>query len=97
MNMICERNSPEKKRMCYCDSLDAQWKSEQGYAPGFCGVCERCGEPGHTQHFPGPVPYTGAWCDRCVKIVAYTWIFRNPVFLLFALLALIILVVRLFD
>jgi hypothetical protein len=24
------------------------------------------------QHFPGPVPYTGAWCDHCVKIVPWT-------------------------
>jgi hypothetical protein len=25
------------------------------------------------------MPYTGAWCDRCVKIVAWTWPLKNPV------------------
>ncbi len=45
-------------RACYC-------------TPGqtSCGTCERCGEPGHTRHYPGPVPSTGAWCDRCYRIV----------------------------
>jgi len=44
------------QRACYC-------------APGetSCGICERCGVPGHTRHFPGPVPVTGAWCDRCYR------------------------------
>jgi hypothetical protein len=79
MNPTCERTPA--KRQCYCDSLSAEWKAEQGYAEGFCGVCERCGKPGHTQHFPGPLPYTGSWCDRCVKIVSVTWIFKNPVVL----------------
>ena len=86
-----------KKRMCYCDSLDSEWKAARGYAPGFCGVCERCGKPGHTQHFPGPVPYTGAWCDRCVKIVAFTWIFRNPVFIFFCLFVVLYFIHRLFK
>ncbi len=47
-------------RHCYC-------------APGqaSCGTCERCGLPGHTRHFPGPVPVTGAWCDRCYRIVGW--------------------------
>jgi hypothetical protein len=73
--------------MCYCDSLSAEWKAMPDYQEGYCGVCERCGKPGHTQHFPGPVPYTGAWCDRCVKIVAYTWFLKHPVGL-FALLVI---------
>lgn len=89
MKPTCER--PEKKRMCYCDSLSAEWKAQQGYPDGFCGTCERCGKPGHTQHFPGPVPYTGAWCDRCVKIVAFTWPFKNPVILgIFAIVAIVL-------
>lgn len=79
MKPICRPSS--EKRQCYCDSLSPEWKAEQGYPEGFCGICERCGKPGHTQHFPGPVPYTGAWCDKCVRIVAYTWVFRNPVVL----------------
>lgn len=28
-----------------------------------CGTCLVCGKPGHACHFPGPLPYTGAWCD----------------------------------
>lgn len=84
--------SSQKKRMCYCDSFSAEWKAEQGLPEGFCGVCERCGAPGHTQHFPGPVPYTGAWCDRCVRIVAVTWIFRNPV-ILFILVTLAVFII----
>jgi hypothetical protein len=46
------------ERACYCSPGDIS-----------CGICERCREPGHTRHFPGPVPYTGAWCDRCYRIV----------------------------
>ena len=48
-------------RGCYCGPGDE-----------FCGTCERCGRPGHTRHFPGPLPYTGAWCDRCYRIVGWT-------------------------
>ncbi len=70
---------PAKKRACYCDSLTAETRRERNLPDGYCGVCERCGRPGHTQHFPGPVPYTGAWCDRCVRIVALTWPLKNPV------------------
>jgi hypothetical protein len=66
------------QRQCYCGSLDAAFLREQKIPEGFCGICERCGQPGHTQHFPGPVPYTGAWCDRCVRIVALTWPLRSP-------------------
>lgn len=70
------------KRNCYCEL----WKTkpeilrEQGVPEGFCGMCERCGQPGHTSHYPGPVPYTGSWCDRCYRILAWTWPFRVPVY-----------------
>ena len=53
--------------------------SQQGIPEGYCGICERCGKPGHTQHFPGPIPYTGSWCDHCVRIVGWTWLFTTPV------------------
>jgi len=66
------------KRQCYCASLDAGSRREQNLPDGYCGICERCGAPGHTQHFPGPLPYTGAWCDRCVRIVTLTWPLKNP-------------------
>jgi hypothetical protein len=53
------------KRNCYCgvwDTNPAAFEAE-GYPVGFCGMCEVCGAPGHTRHHPGPVPYTGCWCD----------------------------------
>ena len=40
-------------KSCYCRPGDK-----------FCGKCEVCKQPGHTRHYPGPVPYTGAWCDQ---------------------------------
>ena len=55
-----------QKRGCYCD----KWETNPavfeslGYPRGYCGFCEVCGQPGHTQHFPGPIPYSGCWCDR---------------------------------
>jgi hypothetical protein len=67
-----------RERNCYCGLWDTNpaMYEERGYPLGFCGKCERCGAPGHTRHFPGPVPYTGAWCDRCYRIVAWTSPFR---------------------
>lgn len=50
-----------EERNCYC-----------GEGETSCGTCERCGAPGHTRHFPGARPYTGAWCDRCYGIVGWT-------------------------
>lgn len=85
---------PESKgnpRQCYCASLSAESRREQNIPDGFCGICERCGAPGHTQHFPGPIPYTGAWCDRCVRIVALTWPLKNP--LVWAALAIVAIIV----
>ena len=41
-------------RACYCKRGES-----------YCGTCEDCGRPGHTSHFPGAVPYTGAWCESC--------------------------------
>lgn len=73
-----DRASSARPRACYCGSLDRVFLAEKNIPEGFCGICERCGKPGHTQHFPGPVPYTGAWCDRCVRIVALTWPLKNP-------------------
>jgi O-acetyl-ADP-ribose deacetylase len=52
-------------RMCYCDLWEKSPDTlrQQGVPPGYCGLCEKCGMPGHTRHFPGPIPYTGSWCD----------------------------------
>jgi hypothetical protein len=68
-----------RKRNCYCSvwgTNPATFKKDD-LPEGFCGKCERCGELGHTRHFPGPVPYTGAWCDRCYRILSWTWPFRS--------------------
>ena len=48
------------ERNCYC---------KQGQT--YCGKCEICGALGHTSHFPGPVPYTGSWCDDCYIILRH--------------------------
>jgi hypothetical protein len=52
-------------RHCYCGlwRKDPSVLEAQGIPRGFCGLCDRCGEPGHTRHFPGALPYTGSWCD----------------------------------
>jgi len=67
--------SDANKRMCYCDALrkkDPDYLKKQGIPDGFCGTCEKCGKPGHIRHHPGSVPYTGAWCDRCYRILTWT-------------------------
>jgi hypothetical protein len=68
-----------RTRGCYCAVWDTEpgTYAKLGYEIGFCGTCERCGSPGHTRHYPGPVPYTGAWCDRCFRILAWSWPFRS--------------------
>jgi len=53
-------------RGCYCRPGDVT-----------CGTCERCGRPGHARHFPGPVPYTGAWCDPCYRLVGLAYLART--------------------
>lgn len=69
-----------RKRDCYCGLWDSnpQHFTNHQLPQGFCGVCDRCGAPGHTRHFPGPVPVTGAWCDRCYQIVCWTWPLYTP-------------------
>lgn len=41
-----------RPRNCYCRD-----------GATHCGTCQVCGKPGHAGHFPGPLPYTGSWCD----------------------------------
>jgi hypothetical protein len=52
---------------CYCDLWDKapEVLEAQGVRRGYCGICGDCGAQGHTRHYPGPVPFTGAWCDAC--------------------------------
>src|SRR5512138_1645413 len=49
---------------CYCDlwSTSPATLEKQGVPRGYCGLCDVCGAPGHLLHFPGSVPFTGAWC-----------------------------------
>lgn len=79
---------------CYCGVWDKNpaLYEKLGYPLGFCGICERCGVPGHTRHFPGPIAYTGSWCDRCYRILAWTWPFRTvPGWIALFSLALVVL------
>lgn len=69
-------------RNCYCRPGETS-----------CGTCDRCGAAGHTRHFPGPVPYTGAWCDRCYTIVGRTYLIKRIVYPL-GIAAAIALVIR---
>ncbi len=54
---------------CYCElwEKDPGVLEDQGIPPGYCGICTHCGAPGHTRHYPGPVPVTSAWCDECYR------------------------------
>jgi hypothetical protein len=82
--MHYDTSDSDNPRGCYCGlwKTNPDFLREQQCAEGFCGNCERCGAPGHTRHFPGPLPRTGAWCDRCYRIVAWNWPLTHPVFLL---------------
>ena len=54
------------ERGCYCGLWEKSPKTleDQGVPRGYCGLCMVCGKPGHLRHFPGAVPFTGAWCDK---------------------------------
>lgn len=86
-SMPADAPTPSKapnERSCYCDGLDSEFRRTHNLPDGYCGLCERCGQPGHTRHYPGPMPYTGAWCDRCYRILAWTWPLRLPAILIMA-------------
>lgn len=63
-------NNNQNKRECSCDDIDDEYRRENRITDGFCGICEDCGKPAHTQRFPGYEPRYGAWCDGCFKMVA---------------------------
>jgi len=73
------------KQDCYCNSFDDEYRKKNKIPDGYCGLCDICGKPGHTQHFPGSVPYTGTWCDRCLQIVARNHKIKSAIFLLIIL------------
>ncbi len=55
------------EQYCYCGLWEEDPKhfERRGIPRGVCGMCDSCGAPGHTRHYPGPVPVTGSWCDTC--------------------------------
>lgn len=78
------------ERACYCGLWETKPEAlrEQGVPDGFCGMCQNCGQPGHTRHYPGSVPYTGAWCDACFAKLARRSRLRIPVLMAIGLVVL---------
>jgi hypothetical protein len=68
-----DRHANAEHRDCYCDldSSDGTAAATSEVPPGFCGVCDVCGRPGHTRHFPGTAPVTGTWCDTHYRRTAW--------------------------
>jgi hypothetical protein len=81
---------------CYCSLWETHPKTleDQGIPPGYCGLCDVCGAPGHMRHFPGAAPYTGAWCRRHYRRAMWlhplgrggAWIWLAGLFSILALL-----------
>ncbi len=46
------------KMNCYCKKSDPEFTKNE-----YCGICEICGELGHTCAHPR-LPVTGAWCEK---------------------------------
>jgi len=73
-SILTEQNLTDEqilgRRYCYCPKGDEASKrlralhESQGVPKGFCGKCQVCDEPGHVCHYPGPLPFTGRWCDK---------------------------------
>lgn len=78
---------------CYCDlwNKSPETLEEQGVPRGFCGLCDVCGKPGHLQHFPGAVPFTGAWCKKHYYRAMIVHPFGTVGFCLWSLGALLII------
>ena len=49
---------------CYCNLRE---KNPEFFKPeiplGYCGLCDFCGQPGHTHAHP-KLPTTGNWCEQ---------------------------------
>lgn len=60
------RRSAWKPRGSYCGAREtsADASEWEGIPPGFCGLCDACGKPGHAMHFPGSAPCSGCWCRK---------------------------------
>jgi len=81
-----EAGKARNRRDCYCGlwDTDPEYLKREGIPKGYCGLCQVCGQPGHTRHHPGSVPYTGAWCDRHYRKLAWTHPLAFPGTLLWA-------------
>ena len=77
-------------RGCYCGlwEKNPSYFQKKGIPEGFCGLCMKCGRPGHTRHHPGAVPFTGSWCDYHYKITAWTHPATIPGYLIILLTAI---------
>ena len=66
MNQDTDNKARAEKLGCYCTlwDKDPEYLKRENVPDGYCGLCEKCGRPGHVRHFPGAVPYTGVWCNR---------------------------------
>lgn len=51
---------------------------------GFCGLCTRCGKPGHVQAHPS-APYSAVWCEDCYaslgQEISLSHVFNGGVFM----------------
>jgi hypothetical protein len=63
---VYRRDETMSEPDCQCSlwATKPDFLASQGVPKGYCGRCEVCGRPGHTRHFPGSSPITGAWCER---------------------------------
>ena len=66
MKQRTDNKTRAEKLGCYCSlwQEDPAFLKKQKIPAGYCGLCEKCGRPGHIRHFPGAAPYTGSWCER---------------------------------
>jgi len=82
----------DKDRGCYCGLWDRDPAAleSRGVPRGFCGHCQTCGQPGHTRHFPGGVPFTGCWCDKHYQRLAWLHPLACPGALIYVALFLVL-------
>jgi len=56
----------EQPADCYCQERLQNPRfaeSLKDVPPGYCGLCDVCGKPGHMRAHP-QLPTTGCWCDE---------------------------------
>ncbi|TNF35038.1 MAG: hypothetical protein EP312_04725 [Gammaproteobacteria bacterium] len=56
----------ESGNHCYCQERATNLafaETLKDLPPGYCGICDVCGQPGHMRAHP-QLPTTGSWCDE---------------------------------